>query len=424
IDGSGIGDVLYISGDDVTISGFTINGSGSQLGDAGIEIENAKNCSIVNNIFLNHTIGILLDGSVNVTAENNSMSFCGILIKGNQLEFWNTHSISDNNTVNGKPLIYWKDSASGIIPPGTGQIIIANCSNITIQNQVLNQCSAGLTIGFSDYNLILNVTSNLNINYGIYLKFSSHNEILNSYCEANHYGIALFNSNSNVIRKNQCFLNDLNGIHLVSSSNNIIEENYCQKNNNGIFLEQGINNTVIDNTCNFNKDSGIQNIVKPGADAEKIPVDVVLTLDTSGSMGGQKIGDLKTAAKNFINHEFLNDQDRVAIFDFTYGITTPLQPFILCNASGKSKLISVIENLTASGGTPLWDKIGLSVNYSIINGSTRESIVVVMTDGGDTSSYDYCPWHDWDEGNKLYRDVDGTTGHDYFYNGGTSPELE
>jgi parallel beta-helix repeat protein len=393
ISGSGNGDIIYISAENVSISGFTIKGIGSESGYNGIKIEGAKNCTIVDNIFLHHSIGTLLENSVEIIIENNSMSQCGILIKGEQLEYWTTHTISNNNIVNGKPIIYRKDLDSGMIPLGAGQIIIANCSNITIQNQVLNQCTLGLTLAYSDYNQILNITSNLNYYYGINLKSSSYNEILNCNCESNYDGIVILNSTGNVIKNNQCNFNNKSGIHLITSSNNLVFENYCQKNNNGILLEHGTNNSVVDNTCLFNLNSGIQNIVKPGFDAEKTPIDVVLTLDTSGSMGtDQRLVDLKTATTNFIKHEFLNEQDRVAIFDFTSsGNNSPLQPFINCNESGKMKLISIIENFTASGSTPLWDKAGYAINYSINNGSSREAIVIVMTDGGDTSSYDYCP---------------------------------
>jgi len=51
--------------------------------------------------------------------------------------------------VNGKPVYYWKNAECGRIPEGAGQIILANCTNVTIENQNLNNGSIGMLIVFS-----------------------------------------------------------------------------------------------------------------------------------------------------------------------------------------------------------------------------------------------------------------------------------
>lgn len=424
INGSGLGDTVNINADGVRFSGFTITNSGTGSDDAGIELEGAKNCIIANNNLIYHSSGILLDGGINVRIENNSFISCGLLILGDQLENWNTHTISLNNTVNGKPIVYWKNVNYGNIPAGAGQIIIGNCSNINIQYQNLNHGTIGLTLGFSNHNLIINNSCMLNKLYGIYLINSKNNTVSNCNSSENRFfGIGLDNSTNNIIENNNLSLNEIDGIYLLSSSNNTINNNYCNQNYNGITLELGFNNTVIDNTCSNNLNTGIQNIVIPGINIKKIPVDVVLALDTSGSMADE-IDDLKIAAKNFVNHPIINEQDRIAIYYFSYNSRPALlQPFTVCNSTGKTILVNQIDTLLANSGTPIWDTIGESLNYLAINGSERTPFLIAMTDGGDTSSVDYAPWHNESDGTKQYRDIDGISGHDYLINY-YNPELE
>ena len=76
----------------------------------------------------------------------------GIFIWGDMLEHWNTHIIDTTNTVNGKPVHYWKNQNGGTIPPGAGQIVLANSTNVVIENQNVSDCSIGIELGFSSNN--------------------------------------------------------------------------------------------------------------------------------------------------------------------------------------------------------------------------------------------------------------------------------
>jgi parallel beta-helix repeat protein len=445
IDGLGTGNTIHITDDNVKLSGFSINGSSSGLDNAGIILDKVSGCSIGNNDFTNHTNAILFVDAETIELTNNSMSSCGVFLIGEQLVHWDSHNIAPNNTVNGKPIVYLKNFNIGSVPIDAGQVIIVSCSNISIQNQILDQGTASIILAYSSNNYISNNSCQRNRNSGIYLKFSGANEISNNSCSNNFvYGIGIFNGTKNSIAKNHCGFNELgiylvssvnnkisdnnclnnsmDGIRLTSSSSNEITNNHCENNYNGIYLESGLNNTINDNFCSNNLNSGIQNIIVPGLNYKKIPVDVVLTLDTSGSMSGQKISDLKTAAINFVNHSYITAEDRIAIIDFT--TSTTLQPFTICNSAGKNILRSKIENITAKGGTPLWDKIGSAMNYIETYGSDREPIIIAMTDGGDTSSSNYAPWHNWSAGKKLYQNIDGLSDHDYLFNNGYKPENE
>ena len=171
---------------------------------------------------------------------------------------------------------------------------------------------------------------------------------------------------------------------------------------------------------------------EPLGSPNKVALDIVLSLDTSGSMTGTPINDLKTAAKNFINHPMLDSRDRVAIYGFYNEAPRREQDFTVCDDAGKTSMIATINGLTANGFTPLWDTIGESVNYIKNQGSTRTPIVIAMTDGEDygnqgpeDGSETYCPWHKWEGGSIQYHNVDTINGHDHFtYDGGGNPSTE
>jgi len=79
----------------------------------------------------------------------------GIIILGDSLSDY-THEIDESNTVNGKPVYYWKDVNGGEIPDGAGQVILVNCKNIVVENQ--NLTSVGIGVAFSSYSTIRNNT--------------------------------------------------------------------------------------------------------------------------------------------------------------------------------------------------------------------------------------------------------------------------
>lgn len=98
IDGSGSGTVLTIATDNVTINGFTFQNSGS-LG-AGILLENAHICAVINNTVINNHEGIVLDNSSdNVLKGNNIYHNSYNLVLKNS----SPNDIDTSNKVDGKP---------------------------------------------------------------------------------------------------------------------------------------------------------------------------------------------------------------------------------------------------------------------------------------------------------------------------------
>jgi Ca-activated chloride channel family protein len=110
---------------------------------------------------------------------------------------------------------------------------------------------------------------------------------------------------------------------------------------------------------------------------------VVLILDTSGSMKGERILNAREGAKQFTN--LLGDPDRVSLLPFS------TQPhFTLENVSlkqGRAIILASIDSLFVEGGTALYDAISMGYGHLLSNPSEGFiSAVVVLTDGEDTQS--------------------------------------
>ena len=208
----------------------------------GIELylSNSKNTITNNNASSNNYGGIRIYSSSSNTITNNTMLDDGICIGGDSLEHWNTHKIDTSNTVNGKPVHYWKNQTGGTVPLGAGQVILANCTNVVLKNQDVNNGSVGIGLGFSSNNTITNNNVSNNDD-GIYLRESSSNTITNNNASNNDYGIGLQDSNSNTITNNTVSLNNGYGIILSFSSSNHIYHNNIINNTNHALDNPGTN---------------------------------------------------------------------------------------------------------------------------------------------------------------------------------------
>lgn len=119
--------------------------------------------------------------------------------------------------------------------------------------------------------------------------------------------------------------------------------------------------------------------------------DIVLVVDTSGSMKGKRITAARNAAREFVN-TLLKEGDsatRIAVISFASGVTVhnnqSNQPFR--NAAGKGDLLSAINTLGADGGT--FTQAGLRQARLLLNSSTADNRnIVLLSDGEPTYSYE------------------------------------
>jgi len=107
-------------------------------------------------------------------------------------------------------------------------------------------------------------------------------------------------------------------------------------------------------------------------------VDVIIVIDTSGSMRGAAIEAAKAAAVSFL--EQLPPEARAAVIGFgaTASVAAPL-------STDRAASISAVQALDARGETALWDALVLSADV-LDSSDTDRPYVVVLSDGDDTVS--------------------------------------
>ena len=250
IDGSRKGDTVNIKVDGVKIQDFTIkNGSSNISVDwfrAGVRVT-GSNVSIQGNIFCDNLLGIFGKRVTDISICNNIFLNDGITFSSYDSELkhpplyekYFIHKI-ENNTVNGKPLLYYKNQENFAVPSNVGQLIAVNCSKMIISNASITNTDFGIILAFCRFCTIekSNLSSNDEM---IWLIRSDYNIIEFNNISNNFHGICIdYGSKNNIIRNNHISKNQWCGIILeYFSSNNIIENNNLLKNNvkNGYFIQ-------------------------------------------------------------------------------------------------------------------------------------------------------------------------------------------
>ncbi len=216
---------------------------------SGIRYSSSQMEEIFNNtISQSDNFGIYIASSSNMNIRNNELVDNSLFIDGDSKEHWNSHSINEENTINGKPIYYWRDKEEGTIPEKAGQVILANSSNITIENQDMDTGDGiSILLGFSDDNMIRSneITRQQR---GISLSNSKNNDIRRNILYENTFGIQLVNSNKNTIAENEVENNSNPGIYIVSSEKNLIVGNLFSNNYiYSVFLTHSYDNIIYHN---------------------------------------------------------------------------------------------------------------------------------------------------------------------------------
>jgi Ca-activated chloride channel family protein len=115
-------------------------------------------------------------------------------------------------------------------------------------------------------------------------------------------------------------------------------------------------------------------------------VNLVMLLDVSGSMAGQKIDNMRDAAVQFVQQ--MGDDDFITIIPFSDEL--PVIVYHQQVGPERANIIEAIRQLESAGDTALYDAIGDGAE--LIAQSTSPdtaNALVVLTDGQDTYSYRY-----------------------------------
>jgi parallel beta-helix repeat protein len=173
-------------------------------------------------------IEIYFSDNVNLTA--NKLFDLEIVISNQDAESWTSLEMDDSNTVNGRPIIFWRDKIDGTVPTGAYQIYLINCTNVRI----------------TDQNITTSYYKSTNLGFGIIIGLSNNIIIEGNIMDSNNHGVYLYKSHNNVI-KNNYFSNNSYAIDLKFSENNTITDNEILDNFVGVQFEKSNYNQILKN---------------------------------------------------------------------------------------------------------------------------------------------------------------------------------
>ena len=273
IDGTGTGDVLHLSANNISIKWFTIKNGGNWTRDAGIDIR-SNSVLIKSNILIDNRVGIYLDNAeYNVIMDN-------IIVNSSEYGYYSGHGIwlshsSNNNTVtnntisngdyHGIAIAYSRDnniSQNTIMNNEEGINLYEAANNILYLNDITNHSRCAIRIIYSGNDSIIGNNIVDNGDYGIEILGSNRTTIYGNIILNNNYqGINIEYSFDIYVIKNT-IIDCYRGIHVDDSSNLTINKNYiknCTSNGISIYgsMWNGIGHVISENTMTYNGDEGL-----------------------------------------------------------------------------------------------------------------------------------------------------------------------
>jgi parallel beta-helix repeat protein len=259
--------MTHSSASNVTHNSIRNNGN-------GISLQYSDDNEIINNLLLNNTEGIQLQWSHFNKVMNNSVTMSkssgidltfsgGNMLKNNNLtdNKWNfgiwadaladyINDVDNSNLVNNKPILYFANQNNFTINssmfPQVGAIVIANSTNVTVQDVTLAGNFETLTFAFTNNSRIANVTIEDSW-VSIFLHDANNNTILANMLRRNIMGPTLRRSNGNMIVGNTLTDNEYCIYLFGYSSNNLLIGNNLENSNFGLYVQQSSENTIYHN---------------------------------------------------------------------------------------------------------------------------------------------------------------------------------
>jgi parallel beta-helix repeat protein len=215
----------------------------------GVYIYSASHCTVMNSSFVNNYNGLQMgyhsDDSIII---NNTFQGNGIVFEFSSEDEALSNTI-ENNTVNGLPFEYIENATYKTIVNPHGQLVLINCTNVTVKNQNCSFVSTGISVLYSENCTLINNTVINNRDRGISILQADNSTIMNNTCMWNEdYGIYAELSDFSII-KNNTINDNFIGILVSSTSSATIFRNQINDNDNyGLRISYSSSTTVVNNT--------------------------------------------------------------------------------------------------------------------------------------------------------------------------------
>jgi hypothetical protein len=172
--------------------------------------------------------GLTLSNSMDTKIIENAFSNEGIAISGSDF----VHFIADveNNTVNGKPLCYYRGQDNFTVSENLGQLIIVDCRNVTIEDVGISHTDFGVQICYSASVTIRNSVIT-DCQYGVGILSTSNTVICGNTIANNSVGLFVESGDflgSTVYHNN--FVNNLLQTSCPETASNYVWDNGCEGN--------------------------------------------------------------------------------------------------------------------------------------------------------------------------------------------------
>jgi parallel beta-helix repeat protein len=279
-------EAIYIrvtsNNNELTGNNITTYGSNTD----GIYIFDSYNINMSDNRISNvgHGYCIYFYKGINISLHNNSLTGGGIMMYGPWLYNWDSHSLDTSNTINGKPVYYYKNKQAIVVPDTPGEVIMVNCSAMMIDNisfidgGIVNAYSIGISINgckfescsiFSTSSSYVAIINN-NFKNSSHIDFSGNSIYVgpggsNNFIGFNTielpegYGIACYSDNSSIYY-NSVINNNGTGVSIQYCTNVSIENNSIQTSGisgYGLELWSSTKNRIRNNDLEVNNNRGI-----------------------------------------------------------------------------------------------------------------------------------------------------------------------
>lgn len=114
-------------------------------------------------------------------------------------------------------------------------------------------------------------------------------------------------------------------------------------------------------------------------EVDTVPLNVILVLDTSGSMVGDRLTDLAAASRRLIQALKPDDAAALLTFNEPAELRVPM-------TRDREALLAAVDSLEARGATSLYDGLFLSLQMRPDTTEAR-TVALVFSDGRDTASW-------------------------------------